>query len=51
MRIQFTIHFLLLICLLITGNQAAACSQPREQLIEEALLQQLHPVIMSSLKK
>lgn len=51
MRIQFTIHFLVLFCLLITGNQATAYSQPREQLVEEALLQQLHPVIVSSLKE
>lgn len=40
----------MLFCLLITGTESKAYSQPRENPIEEALLQQLHPVIVSSLR-
>jgi hypothetical protein len=47
---KFAINFLALFCILITSTESKVYSEPREIIIEEALLQQLHPVIVSSLR-
>lgn len=40
---------LILLCILITNPKSLVYSEPRESQLEEALLQQLHPIIVSSL--
>lgn len=47
---KVVINLIVLVCILITSTETKVHSEPRENQIEEALLQQLHPVIVSSLR-
>jgi hypothetical protein len=47
---KFAINFLILFCILITSTESKVYSEPKENVIEKALLQQLHPIIVSSLR-
>lgn len=48
---KVAINFIILCCILIASTETKVYSEPRENQIEEALLQQLHPVIVSSLRE
>jgi hypothetical protein len=48
---KFAINFFILFCILFTSTESKVYSEPRENVIEQALLQQLHPVIVSSLRE
>ncbi len=48
---KVAINFLILCCILISSTEVKVYSELREDQIEEALLQQLHPVIIASLRQ